>query len=206
VPDISYTPDFEHTSWLDNVDRVQADGPNGFNVRFKTIESDLKELSTVIARINDALVETPPPTPQRLSLTPAIVSTDPVAPPSWMQEENGTALAQHTAGENSHGLMNLTLPDKVRLLSLRVAGRNVGVGNATIVTLRRSPIFENVPTFNLAQVRGDTDPYDHLDEVDAGNARVDTSRFRYAITAVAQSITDDTIMTISAIEIMYIAD
>ncbi|MDQ1655914.1 MAG: hypothetical protein QOD41_997, partial [Cryptosporangiaceae bacterium] len=88
MAEISYTPEFHHTKWVDNVDRVQADGPNGFNVRFSAIERELKQLSTVVAQINAALhVVAPPPKEQRLTLKPAIVSTDGVSPPTWSQDE-----------------------------------------------------------------------------------------------------------------------
>ena len=41
---VTYTPGFQHEDWVDNVDRVQAGGVNGFNVRFNTIEAEFQKI------------------------------------------------------------------------------------------------------------------------------------------------------------------
>ena len=51
----SFTPTFHHTDWVDNVDRVQAGGPNGLNVRLNAIEADLHQVSIVVGQIDAAL-------------------------------------------------------------------------------------------------------------------------------------------------------
>jgi hypothetical protein len=62
MANVSFTPTFHHTNYRDNRDRVQADGPNGFNARFRALETDLSELSTVVKDVDDALQLRPPAT------------------------------------------------------------------------------------------------------------------------------------------------
>jgi hypothetical protein len=62
MANVSFTPTFHHTNYRDNRDRVQADGPNGFNGRFRALETDLSNLSTVITEVDAALKLRPPAT------------------------------------------------------------------------------------------------------------------------------------------------
>jgi hypothetical protein len=50
---ISYTRTFSHTDWVDNVDRVQAGGDNGFNGRFHSLEEQFDTISGVVSQVND---------------------------------------------------------------------------------------------------------------------------------------------------------
>lgn len=78
MADLSYTPTFHHVPWEDRKDRVEAAGPNGFNVRFNAIASDLAGLSTAVEDIGaaiDASNAAPPPQAQRLSFTPTLRPT-----------------------------------------------------------------------------------------------------------------------------------
>lgn len=43
-----YAVGFHHTDWLDNVDRVQAGGANGFNHRFRSLESEFASIQNVL--------------------------------------------------------------------------------------------------------------------------------------------------------------
>ena len=52
---ISYIPGFQHQDWIDNVDRVQAGGDNGFNLRFHALEAEFNRLAGVITQLNAAL-------------------------------------------------------------------------------------------------------------------------------------------------------
>src|SRR4051812_23013705 len=75
MADVSFTPVFHHTDWVDKVDRVEASGPNGFNIRFNTIERDLREASTVVTQVAKAIrtVRTSTPeTPSRITFTPQL--------------------------------------------------------------------------------------------------------------------------------------
>ena len=55
MANVSFTPSFTHTPWVDNRDRVQAAGPNGFNVRFAALQADLGSLAGVVQQIDTAL-------------------------------------------------------------------------------------------------------------------------------------------------------
>ncbi|CCK24480.1 hypothetical protein BN159_0101 [Streptomyces davaonensis JCM 4913] len=56
---LSFTPTFRHTDYVDNRDRVQAGGPNGFNARFRALEEDLGKLSEVVTQVDGALQQRP---------------------------------------------------------------------------------------------------------------------------------------------------
>lgn len=56
---VSFTPTFQHTDYVDNRDRVQAGGPNGFNARFRALQDDLGKLSEVITQVDGALQQRP---------------------------------------------------------------------------------------------------------------------------------------------------
>lgn len=56
---ITYTPLFTHEDWIDNVDRVQAGGPNGFNIRFNSISEEFGKISTVVDSITAAIASGP---------------------------------------------------------------------------------------------------------------------------------------------------
>jgi hypothetical protein len=57
---VQFTPTFEHQDWVDNVDRVTAGGPNGFNGRFNALQADLNQMTDVVKTINTALQARPP--------------------------------------------------------------------------------------------------------------------------------------------------
>jgi hypothetical protein len=46
-----YAVGFYHTDWLDNVDRVQAGGANGFNKRFRSLEEEFSTIQSVMDNI-----------------------------------------------------------------------------------------------------------------------------------------------------------
>ncbi|UPJ53424.1 hypothetical protein IVB30_20170 [Bradyrhizobium sp. 200] len=50
-----FTPTFEHQDWIDNLDRVTAGGPNGFNGRFNALQTDLNRIVQTFQAVNDAL-------------------------------------------------------------------------------------------------------------------------------------------------------
>jgi hypothetical protein len=130
VADIHYTPAFRHTDWFNNVDRVDAEGPNGFNVRFHAIESDLQALSTVVTQIDtelDRLGTPPAPVEKKLRVPPALLPIRGFR--AWESEDSGAAstLGNGPTGNSAFGLVHLDdLPDGATPRSLRAVG--VGVG------------------------------------------------------------------------------
>lgn len=54
-----FDPTFKHEEWIDNVDRVMAGGPNGFNVRFNALQADLVQMAEVVKTLDLALQSRP---------------------------------------------------------------------------------------------------------------------------------------------------
>ncbi|MEO5874003.1 MAG: hypothetical protein ABIQ26_03290, partial [Streptosporangiaceae bacterium] len=138
----SYNPTFHHTPFRDQLDLVEADGPGGFNPRFDTIESDLKAVTVTVTAISTAFdqlnakVPTIPPTVV-LSVTPTL---QPVAvAPAWLLQTSGNAVAPTTGGPS--GVVALTLPDKVKMTSIRIRGKGTPpAGQNTAFTLIRTSV------------------------------------------------------------------
>jgi hypothetical protein len=209
VGDISYTPEFSHIDWFDDVDRVRAGEPNGFNGRFQTIESDLRRLSTVVEQIAteiDQLDAVPPPTPTRLVVSPlglAVGSFD--SDHRWVATDSGAV--QAVPGKQPIGVVNLVLPDGVRLVSLRAAGQSDGVSLVT-VALARVPYDAPSATRDVVGVDSDASTYDKTATVDDPVlAKVDNATFRYVIIADTGGPTpaDRVRATVALIHVVYTA-
>jgi hypothetical protein len=52
MAEIKYARTFTHQDWIDNEDVVQAEGENGFNGRFHSMESELDTIGTVVGTID----------------------------------------------------------------------------------------------------------------------------------------------------------
>jgi hypothetical protein len=52
MAEIKYERTFSHQDWIDNEDVVQAEGENGFNGRFHSVESELDEIGAVVGTID----------------------------------------------------------------------------------------------------------------------------------------------------------
>jgi hypothetical protein len=207
VAAVSYSPTFHHTEWVDRLDRVVADGPNGFNNRFNAITHDLRQASTVVGQIGAALDQivnvSPVPTQSALTFTPAMGG----------QNDTGVETMEISEGiDASPGVMNLVLPDGVKLQNLHVtvdlAGGDFGPG-LLVVTLSRLPVRLTTPPATpdtLASI-STSDPGHNTfsKEVnDLSLAQVDHSRFRYFLTA---SFTGNTVTpsvaSIISVQIQY---
>ncbi|MGI8334811.1 hypothetical protein ACRYCC_33075 [Actinomadura scrupuli] len=181
----SYNPKFHHPAFRNLVDLVEADGPGGFNIRFDTIESDLKAVAATVTDIATAFdqlnarVPTIPPTVV-LSVTPTL---QPVAgATAWALQTSGTAVAPTTGGPS--GVVALTLPDKVKMTSIKIRGKGIPpAGQNTAFVLVRTSVADgttqNVVQFDTSQVPFNTDkplPNSALSVVDLAN-------FRYSFSA-----------------------
>ncbi len=179
---ITYTPAFQHEDWIDNVDRVQAGGDNGFNLRFHALESEFSQLSALIAQIDAALTalgQAPPPRILRSSFTPNLVAT---GASGW---SHGPGFAQKQANVTSaQGMMSIDLPHGVNLRSFRATGRNVSRGSSLRITLHRQGVDAAAVTSDiLARLDGNSNPFDVNTVIEQQYEVVDTDHFRYFITA-----------------------
>jgi hypothetical protein len=216
MSNLTFTPTFHHVDWVDNVDRIKAGGPNGFNVRLNAIETDLLQVSTVVAQIDGALdqvggIGAPPVGQQQLHPPLALVSSAPST--GWSCDINGSFHpAVGTAGGTA--LMTLALPEHVRLISLRAVGLFPGAAVLVRVGLFRVSATGPAGTPDkLAEARTDVtgvaNPYDLTVPVDPTFAAVDPTAFRYLITATAAPIADAATAantSLDAIQIDYVAN
>lgn len=211
MADISYTPTFHHVAWEDRKNRVEAAGPNGFNVRFNAIASDLRQLSTVVTRVGAAIDATniaPTPQPQRLNFTPTLHNRAD-STRSWLYDANGVATAtlNPAPGVQAFGLTNLTLPDGLRLTALRVVGSINAIAGAPLfgsVSLARTPIRLVVPPAapeTLATITGiGSGTQGAFDlPIPTTATLIDTSVFRYVLTVGLTGINGT--MKIEAVQI-----
>ena len=215
MTDLSFTPTFQHTNWIDNVDRIQAGGPNGFNVRFDAIDSDLRQASAVVQQINAALALPGggPPTGTQL-LTPGLglVSVPGFSGGNgWFYDATGAAHpAGGTGGDGA--VMDLTLPDQARLLSFRAVGLYAGSPVTLNISLLRESLASTSRTPDLLatitnSTAGFTNPYDVTVPVNAEFAAVDTGTFRYYILASATLVSTDgsANTTLATVQLAYSA-
>jgi len=204
VGNISFTPTFSHIDWIDEVDDVEAEGEKGVNVRFRAIEHDLQQLSTVVEQIDatiDALeAANPDPVEQRLVIPPRLSRV----PSGQLWDQTATAAATAVLQNVNAGLINVLPPDGIRLLSLRVFGQVVGT--TVVTTLSRIALNDAAVPEILTTVIGDTNPFNRLAPIGADVARVDLSQFRYFIRAVTSGLVGSGPVAIGAFHIGYIAD
>ncbi|MFF7534703.1 hypothetical protein ACIP6Q_27750 [Streptomyces bobili] len=141
-----YVPKFSHTDWIDNEDRVQAGGENGFNIRFHNLEAEFAalahdHLNPVINSLANA--ET------CLSLVPILTPIKPPMP--W--EMDGDMAQKPSAATEAHGIMNITLPDGVEIKSLRMTGtRDPAIGTMPTAFLRRRVVEGNEGSTEIVKV------------------------------------------------------
>ncbi|WP_432828754.1 hypothetical protein [Dactylosporangium sp. CA-092794] len=203
--DISFAPTFEHRDWVDDVDRVEAAGPNGFNVRFRAIGSDLRQMSTVVGRVGaslDAIAANPPLPVQRLTLAPLLVRGAVGTIPWTITSGAGAQAVADPAGAPTAGNLALPLTDGVRLVSLRAVGQatNLTIG----INLVRLAFGASNPDPPLASIVGDTDPFDKTVTVDSSRAVVDLSTFRYFITATTSGVVTQRALSLGGLQVAYI--
>jgi len=217
MTDPSYTPTFTFQPWVDNVSRVRAAGPDGFNGKFEAIESDLHQASTVVAAIGtliDSTVSGPPSGPQRL-----LVPLDPVdvggsgfpRPGVWFYDLGG---AIHPApGPTFHtaeSSMDLSLPDDATLTSMRVIGL-FGSSDATMtVEMQRYSLFDTAQPADVVATMtvdgsGNSNPYDIPVPAEAAFSAVNNDQYRYALrfSASVANANDSDLLSVDSVELFY---
>jgi hypothetical protein len=197
---IQFTPSFKHTDWVDNLDRVQAGGTNGFNIRFQGLLTDLGALAAVVQQINAALVALgtkPPPTPDTLSLTPVLATN---GPKGWLLLKG--IVQKDPTGTTANGLMPVTLPGGAVILRLLASGRNVGTGTLTITLFKQSVASLSQP-LQLAVVNG-AGVFNQVLAPAPPQEQVDNDKFKYFIQADLNGagLNDD--VQITGLQIVYL--
>lgn len=183
---------FRHDDWVDNVDRVQAGGDNGFNERFHAIEAELDVIGKVVQVIDtevSKLGDTPAQPPVRTSLSPTLVA---IGAAGWSHVD-GMAVKPGNAAA-ADGMMVVNLPHGSRIVSLRAVGSSGqaagSAANANIrIRLRRQAVVGpgGSETIATIPIDGPNDPFDVTVAANASFERVNNDQFKYYITASVSS-------------------
>ncbi|MFG1997560.1 hypothetical protein ACGFNU_00240 [Spirillospora sp. NPDC048911] len=181
----SYIPRFHHPAFHDHIDLVTADGSGGFNIRFDTIESDLKALTPLINDMGtaiDALNARVPPLPPTAtqSFTPTLQPLGTGTP--WILQSSGNAVAPTTGGPS--GVLILNLPDRVRMTSIRIRGKGTPPpGQNAAFFLIRTSVADGT-TQTVVQFDTGTVPFGTAQALpNTAISVVDLANFRYSFTA-----------------------
>jgi hypothetical protein len=178
---INFVRGFTHTDWVDNVDRVEAGGDNGFNGRFHALEADLDTVGATFDTVQSALntLGQPSTKPVALSLSPVLTAVRTL--PSW-EQDLGEA-RKPPGAVSAFGVMAVYLPDGVTIQSLRVIGENPGAAGNLIVRLHRRSLDPLITTSEeVVSVFPAGDPFDVSSAPQhPARAIVDTDAFAYFI-------------------------
>jgi len=201
---ISFKPTFKHVDWVDSIDRVRAGGGNGFNVRFHAIENDLGTIGQVVDAINAQLGGTPVATETTLTLTPTLVTTGSDNSNAW---GHGPGFAQKLAGVTSaSGMMSVAVPNGVKIVSFRATGVNSNANTSfgLVITLNRFAVANPLlatdqpdPLFTAIVKGGTYDAQIPASPPNDPRFTVDTTNFRYFITAVLDPRGTNAAMTVT---------
>ncbi|MFD0687821.1 hypothetical protein [Actinomadura fibrosa] len=203
----SFNPKFHFPPYTDGRDLVAAGGPNGFNLRFDTIESDLKAAGTVIGQIGTAFDQLNPPVPVAPATVLATIAPTllPVAAATgWSIQISGQAVAP--ANASPLGVVPLVLPDKVRLATIKVLGKgSPPTGVNTSVIVNQVPLSGATPGALVAfaipkdAAFGTAVPFPAVQ-----GSVVDLANFRYTISVGSGPGTGDPV-TLNGFQITYTA-
>ncbi|WP_428338696.1 hypothetical protein [Mycobacterium sp.] len=129
---ISYTRTFAHTDWVDNVDRVQAGGDNGFNGRFHSVEAEFDVVSGVFNQVGTQLGTLEQQVSalgtgiaRTVSIAPVLAAAGPTG---WDTSSPGVARKPSTA-TSAHGAVAVALPAGAQITAFRALGNNAGTGS-----------------------------------------------------------------------------
>src|SRR5262245_28326003 len=122
---IEFKPTFDHSDWINNLNRVNADE---FNARFQALKADLGVLQNVVKAISDALAilgQAPQPTDRVESFSPVLMGLE-GAP--WIQnigyvQRRGADAGNPNPGA-ANGIMAVSLPGGGILTEVRAQGTN----------------------------------------------------------------------------------
>lgn len=199
---VVYTSGFRHQDWIDNQDRVEAGGDNGFNVRFHGLEGEFRTLEGVVTQISnaiDGLSAAPPVHELTTALSPALLPSG----TSW-DLLPGTASKRYGETEAA-GTMSVSIPDGHRLLSFRAIGQKAGAGNLTLAISRARFSAGATPEL-IAQIAPTTPgAFDATEQIGA-NARVDNSTFKYFLTADLDSAAEGDTVVLNGFQIRHRPD
>ncbi|WP_225731760.1 MULTISPECIES: hypothetical protein [unclassified Nocardia] len=207
---ISFTRTFKHKPWVDKVDRVDAGGENGFNIRFKALEFDLDVLHDRFNDISTALnVVAAGGGPDRtITVPPLFISLGPTSgAASWdLGDYRGGARgdAHKTGSALVTGVVPVQLPQVGTLTSLTVTGTSNGSSKLQVALSRFGMTGLNamLAVAEIPEQHGGV-PYSVTTPVAAGFGAIDPA-CSYAIIASAEAGSDPTdYVDITSLQIAY---
>jgi hypothetical protein len=199
---ITFTRGFSHTDWVDNVDRVEAGGDNGFNGRFHSLESDLDTISNTFGDVQTALntLGTPPGAQTSFTtLTPAFVAT---AQTAWSFRDG---FAEKPGGATSaNGQSPIALPHNQQITLFRVVGQNTSASGVLRIGLYRRTLADPSANFELiARVQPTGNPFNTTANPTAGLEVVDNQHFSYFVLATVANTQPADAVAITAMQVSH---
>ena len=177
---VSFSPAFQHEEWVDNQDRVQAGGSNGFNVRFNLLKADLDDVSSAVGEVNTALNElaqAPAALEVPVSIAPVLTRTGPTG---W---DHRIGFAEKPAGgTTAAGMASVSLRHGGTIEWMRATGRNSGAGELRI-SLWRQGLAADAVGQRIVNITPTGDPFDQTVAADSTLAVVDAGTYRYYVLA-----------------------
>lgn len=202
MADINYTRAVSFSDYIDGETIVSAGGADGFNVRFHALEHEFDSISTVVGQLEAAIKAAgaaPPPQQARLVVTPNLVAT---AVNAWSHAQG---IAQKPpALTGAQGMMSVSFPDNVRVVSLRVIGANSGAGALRIILQRQALVAGASQLDQIARVDGTGNPFDLNAPANATFATIDNANFKYFLVALLDNAAAADTVTLSAFQIIYL--
>lgn len=197
-----YIPAFQPPNWVDNVDRVSAGGPNGFNIQFIGLANELTQISNTFAQVNTVLDELGQKISRTITLTFAPAFQPEASDPPWLLV-GGVAV---NPGPNANGWLALQLPDGAHMQTITVFGQKKGTVLSLQALLARQALLDLAPTtINALSLKDFNGPFQEKAAIPDNFARIDNSTYKYLIfaTLAPTSPPDPTVsVTISAIQII----
>jgi len=196
--DISpYTPSFSHTDWIDNRDRVQAGGDNGFNARFHALEA---EFALLAAHLNP-LVEAFSKPLVKLTFAPILMpytnQGESAAKQPWVQGLDDVRKAPNQ--QEAHGTMGLNLPAGAHIQSLLVTGSRPS-GTLTIILRRHR--FDNTES-SQAVITADQLGQPSSPPASSPELAVVEDDYRYYLTADLAGATATDLVQLFCVQLTY---
>jgi hypothetical protein len=189
---ISYFPKVQFAPFFDNVSRVRAQGPDGFNVRFDAIRAEFDALQKVIQDVNTAidaankaiadLSAKPAAQPRTATLTPNLTNFSADRNFQW---DHGEGFASAPPGRlQAAGMMDVQLPNGVILNKLRIIG-NKDTGEVNVELRRQQIAFGSAaqPITTITVPKSQIGTFDAFLQIGAARATVDNDLFRYYLVA-----------------------
>jgi hypothetical protein len=196
MPD-SYTPQFQHTNWKDNVDLVSAEDPlQGFNKRFNDLRQELETLARIIGQINNSLT----PSTSRVTFAPSFLPEG--SDIAWTLTSGIAAKGNNQA--RAVGWLAAQLPQNSRMQSITIFGDKTGNVGVFQIQLIRQSFSGGLVTILTLDLATQADTFQANVAVPSINNLVDNQTNKYLITA--KVVGADPVATVRIFAIQFLCN